>query len=265
MDASIVVTVRNEARNIEGLLDSLVRQTGDKEIVVVDAFSSDGTAEIAGKYAAAYPYIKLYRWPGKRGEGRNYGVSKSSGDYVVFIDGDCIASEHWLSEIISSLRVSDVVAGRTVYIGRAAYLGFERVELYRKGMDVTYPSCNLAYRRKVFTELGGFDRWFITAEDIDLNIRAVDSGHAINYNDLAVVRSRTRDNIYGFSRQAFWNGAGRKQLTLKHGSLWKNYRPLDMFRRKMSFHGLLRVSMALLGYLGYKLFGEKRTASTKKN
>jgi glycosyltransferase involved in cell wall biosynthesis len=265
LDASIIVTVRNEAGNIEGLLDSLIGQIGEKEIVIVDAFSSDGTADIVRKYADKHPYIKLFQKSGKRGEGRNYGVSKSTGEYVVFIDGDCIASEGWLPEMVRSLRNSDVVAGRTVYVGRAAYLGFERVELYRKGMDVTYPSCNLAYRRNVFDAIGGFDTWFITAEDIDLNIRAVDSGHAIFYNELAVVRSRTRDNIYGFSRQAFWNGAGRKQLTLKHGSLWKNYRPLDMFRRKMSFHGLLRVSMALLGYLGYKLFGEKRTVSSKKN
>ncbi len=259
LEASIVITVRNEADNIADLLESLVVQEGAKEIIIVDSYSTDRTPDIVRGFARRYPEIKFYQRSGKRGEGRNYGVERATGEYVVFIDGDCIASEGWLGEMVSSLRHSDVAAGKTVYVGRTAYLGLERVELYRKGMDVTYPSCNLGYRKKVFSEIGGFDSWFITAEDIDLNIRAVDAGHAISYNERAVVRSRTRDNIYQFSRQAFWNGAGRKQLTMKHGSLWRNYKPLDMFRRRMNAYAMLRVVMALLGYVGYKLFGERRT------
>ncbi len=254
---SVIITVRNEADNIADLLDSLVRQEVDKEIIVVDSDSTDSTAEIVSSYAEKYSYVHLFVRGSKRGEGRNIGISKAAGDVLVFIDGDCIADFNWLKEIGRSMATHDVVAGRTVYIEQGPYIGLERVELYRKGMDVTYPSCNLAYRRRVVDSIGLFDRWFITAEDIDLNIRAVDGQFGIIYNDDAIVYHKTRENLYSFSKQAFWNGAGRKQLTLKYGRLWSSYRPLELFRRKMTFYALVRVLMALLGYVGYKLFGDR--------
>lgn len=260
MRVSVIVTVRNEGRNIHDLLESLVRQNVEKEVIVVDAFSTDNTADIVRSHAARHQFIKMFLKSGKRGEGRNFGIEKATGGVVAFIDGDCVASDCWLEEMLASLESADAVAGRTVYVGEGPYSGLERVELYRQGMDVTFPSCNLAFRRSVLEDLGGFDSWFITAEDIDLNIRTVDRGYTLAYNDRAVVRHKTRESLYGFSRQAFWNGAGRKQLTLKYGSLWKNYRPLEMFRRKVTYYGSVRVVMALFGYVAYKLYGEKRRA-----
>ncbi len=257
---SVIVTVRNEGKNISDLLDSLIRQSPEKEVIIVDAYSADDTADIVRSYASRHPFIKLFMKSGKRGEGRNFGIDKASGEIIAFIDGDCIASDHWLDEMTASLETADAVAGRTIYAGAGPYSGLERVELYRQGMDVTYPSCNLAYRRAALVDVGGFDTWFITAEDIDLNIRAVDRGHRIAYNGKAVVHHKTRESLYAFSRQAFWNGAGRKQLTLKYGSLWKNYRPLEMFRRKATYYGSIRVAMALFGYVAYKLYGGKRTS-----
>ncbi len=254
---SVVVTVRNEGKSISDLLESLIRQDVEKEVIIVDAFSTDDTAEIVRSYAYTHPFIRLFSKSGKRGEGRNFGITMSSGDIVAFIDGDCVASDHWLEELLRSIENADAVAGRTVYAGEGPFSGLERIELYRRGMDVTYPSCNLAYRKSVLTDIGSFDPWFITAEDIDLNIRAVDRGYSLIYNEGAVVNHKTRETLYAFSRQAFWNGAGRKQLTLKYGGLWKNYRPLEMFRRKMTYYGLVRVGMALLGYVAYKLYGDK--------
>ena len=47
---SIVVTVKNEAKSIAELLDSLVVQEGPFEIIIVDAKSDDGTREIVEDY-----------------------------------------------------------------------------------------------------------------------------------------------------------------------------------------------------------------------
>ncbi len=255
---SIIITVRNEGENIAELLESLTRQDVQKEIIIVDSDSEDNTAEVVGTYAEKYDYIHFTVRGSKRGEGRNIGISMAHGDVFVFIDGDCTADSNWLSEIGETLKTADVAAGKTVYAGIGPYLGLERVELYRKGLDVTYPSCNLAYRREVIDSIGLFDRWFITAEDIDLNIRAVDSHFSVAYNENAVVYHRARENIYSFSKQAFWNGAGRKQLTLKYGRLWSSYKPLELFKRKMTLPSMIRVFMALMGYVGYKLFGSRR-------
>ena len=255
---SVVVTVRNEERNLPPLLDSLVTQEGPLEVVIVDAHSMDRTQEIAMRYAERYDFVRLYVQGGTRGAGRNYGVAKSEGADVAFIDGDCIASPFWLRSLRRAAAESEVIAGKTVQIGYHPFEDLERVELYFGGYDITYPSCNLAYRRERFIAIGGFDEWFMTAEDIDLNLRAVRSGAAIRYEPEAIVYNRTRGSYYDFARQAFWNGAGRKQLTLKHGALWTSYRPRELFHRRATPSSILRLSGALLGYVGYKVFGLRR-------
>ncbi len=252
---SVLITTRNEERNISDLLDSLVTQEPPLEIVVIDSGSQDRTREIVRDYASSYGFIKLALKGGTRGASRNYGIGMCGGDAVAFIDADCIANPFWLKFLRQALQQSSVVAGKTIQIGYKPFEELERVELIYRGFDITHPSANLAYETGALQKIGGFDDWFITAEDIDLNLRAVKAGHSIAYEPRAIVYHRTRSSMYDFFRQAFWNGAGRKQLTLKHGILWRQYRPVEMARRRMNFWSMSRVSIALLGYLGYKVFG----------
>jgi glycosyltransferase involved in cell wall biosynthesis len=253
---SVVTTVRNEAKNIAALLDSLVVQEPDLEVIVVDSHSEDSTRDVVRQYEKRYDFVHLYVFGGTRGAGRNFGIRKARGEAIAFIDGDAIANPFWLKELRAGLRQHDIVAGRTIQIGYRPFEELERVELIIGGTDVTYPSSNLAYRKRVLDEIGGFDEWFVTAEDIDLNIRAVQAGHTIAFRAAAIVYHRTRDSVYDFLRQALWNGAGRKQLTLKHGALWGRYRPDRMLQQKTTFWSVLRLSVALLGYVGYKSFGK---------
>ncbi|HLE97228.1 MAG TPA: glycosyltransferase, partial [Candidatus Thermoplasmatota archaeon] len=217
--------------------------------LVVDAESDDRTREIVKGYAQKYEFVRLLEHAGRRGEGRNFGVGKALGALVAFIDGDCIANPFWLQEVRRGLVHRDVVAGRTIQIGYWAFQSLDRVELDVHGVDVSYPSCNLAYRRTAFEKAGGFDDWFVTAEDIDLNLRAVERGASLGYREEAIVYHRARDTFAGFFRQAFWNGYGRKQLTLKHGSLWSQYSFRRMFRSQLHFWGVLRLSAASFGYI----------------
>lgn len=258
---SVVVTTRNEERNIADLLDSLVIQEAPLEVVVVDAASEDRTRSIVSEYASRYGFVKLLRRGGTRGRSRNHGIRLSGGEAVAFIDADCIANPFWLRALRRRLQEAEIVAGRTIQIGYRPFEELERVELIYRGQDITHPTANLGYRRDLLTELEGFDEWFLTAEDIDLNLRAVEAGHAIAYEPEAIVYHRTRPTMYDFFRQAFWNGAGRKQLTLRHRILWRQYQPVEMVNRRMNAWALARVVAALLGYAGYKLFGSRRAAA----
>ena len=257
MMISVVITVRNEERNIGNLLDGLLVQEEPFEVIVVDSSSTDRTQDIVKEYSEKHDNIHLYVKSSTRGEGRNYGVSKAKGEAVAFIDGDDIPNPFWLKEMRKSLEEgADVVAGRSIAIGYHAFEELERVELYYKGYDVTFPSCNLAYRKELFERIGGFDPWFITAEDIDLNIRAVEAGAKFVYNPNAIVYHRTRNSFVGFYKQAFWNGYGRKQLTMKHGNLWGKYKPTNMLNHHFNFWYASRLAVAMLGYLACKLYGK---------
>jgi len=255
---SVVLNIMNEERYIADLLDSLVIQEGPLEVIVVDADSKDRTREIVQSYVQRYPFIKLYVKPGTRGESTNYGISKATGEIIAFTGGDDLANPNWLRELRKSFQAgADIVAGRSIMIGLKAWEDLDRVELQHKGFDVSFPSANEAFRREVIERVGGFDTWFITAEDIDLNYRAVDAGYHIVYNPDAIIYRRTKATVYGFFKQAFWNGAGRKQLTLKHGKLWGKYDPLKMFKQKMTFWAFTRLIVAMLGYVGFKLFRDR--------
>jgi GT2 family glycosyltransferase len=256
---SIVSTVRNEQRHVAQLLDSLLAQEPPFEIVVVDAESRDGTFEILTGFAQRHPQlIRVIRRSGSRGIGRNEGARGSRGEFVAFIDGDCFADSNWLHELREALDSTTVAAGRTVTVGKPRYGKLERVELFQSGYDVTFPSCNLAYRRALFERLGGFDPRFITAEDIDLNLRAVRAGAAIRYVPSATVYHHMRANFFRFLYQAFWNGYGRKQLTEKHGSLWGRYRVRRLISGQRGVVAWARLTAAIGGYVFRVVTGSGR-------
>jgi glycosyltransferase involved in cell wall biosynthesis len=190
---SVVVTVKNESRHLRRLLESLRVQEPPFEVVLVDALSRDGTWDIAQQYARTYPEIyRVYQRYGSRGIGRNTGASYAQGTHLAFTDGDCLADSRWLAEIRVGFRTSRIVAGRSVAIGSPQYADLERVELYQRENDVTFPSCNLGYEKALFQQIGGFDPRFITAEDIDLNLRAVSAGSSILYVKEAVIYHNVR-------------------------------------------------------------------------
>jgi glycosyltransferase involved in cell wall biosynthesis len=255
MFISIVVTVRNEEKRIGNLLDSLMVQEGPFEVVIVDAYSEDETCSIVNDYAEMYDNIFLHMKGGTRGVGRNYGVMKAKGEVVAFVDGDCIANPHWLREIRTTFKEDkvDVVAGKTIMLGYAPFAELDRVELTKSGYDVTYPSCNLAYQRELFQSILGFDPQFMTAEDIDLNFRAVSIGGKITYREGAIIYAMARDTFAGFFKQAFWNGFGRKQLTLKHGRLWARYSFRKMIGGRINTWAMIRLFFGMLGYMVCKV------------
>jgi glycosyltransferase involved in cell wall biosynthesis len=252
---SVVVTVRNEEKRIGNLLDSLVVQDGPFEVVITDAYSDDRTCDIVKEYGELYDNIHLYMKGGTRGVGRNYAVKKAEGDVVAFVDGDCIANPFWLKEIRRSLEETgaDVVAGKTINLGYAPFAELDRVELTKSGYDVTFPSCNLAYSRELFQSIRGFDPQFMTAEDIDLNYRAVSVGSSIIHNENAIIYAMARDTFMGFFKQAFWNGFGRKQLTLKHGNLWDRYSFREMIGDNINTWYFIRMTFGMLGYMVCKV------------
>ena len=259
---SVVTTVRNEEAHLGRLLESLAHQEGPFEVVLVDAESRDRTVEIAEEFARAHPgLLRIFRRPGSRGVGRNVGVWEARGDYVAFIDGDCFADSGWLGTLRAAVAPGSVVAGHTVTVGKPKYGQLERVELYLNGVDVTFPSCNLVYDRALFVRLGGFDPRFITAEDIDLNLRAVDAGASIRYVPAAVVYHHMRDNFVRFLYQAFWNGYGRKQLTEKHGNQWGRYRVRRLLSGQKNPIAWARLSAAFAGYVFRVVIGEGRRLS----
>lgn len=263
MDLSVVVITRNAEKYIASLLDGLLAQLKKPyEIIIVDAESKDRTLELVKSYADKYDFIKFYIKSGSRALGRNFGANLAKGDAIAFIDADCVPDSAWLQELEKSFNYGfHAVAGKTIKIGTKSFTDLPRVPIYHNNVDITYPACNLAYTKEVFDKLNGFDDWFKEAEELDLNYRIVEKGFKFTYNEHAIVHHYGRETFTGFLKQSFWYGFGRKELTLKHGSLWRKYNLVEAVKIRRSegenIWKLIRLEIGFLGYLYCKLVGKK--------
>lgn len=90
MKVSVIVPVYNVEKYINKCLKSLVNQTlKDIEIIVVNDGSPDNSQKIIDEYAKKYKNIKSYiKENGGVSDARNFGIEKSSGEYIAFVDGD---------------------------------------------------------------------------------------------------------------------------------------------------------------------------------
>jgi glycosyltransferase involved in cell wall biosynthesis len=85
---SVIIPVYNEAGTIRQILEKINSVPLDKEIIVVDDGSSDGTSRIL--HELRYPNLKLIYHTSNRGKGAAFltGLDNATGDYVLIQDAD---------------------------------------------------------------------------------------------------------------------------------------------------------------------------------
>jgi len=242
---TVIVTTKSNMKNILRLTNSLYPFYKQLyEFIIVDA----GTPNLkdSSHYTLIFPRI-IKGEKTTRGEGKNIGLKKATGDIIVFFDDDVEIDKNYFKELRKSIKHSDIVAG---YSPNPIGKDMPRVPVYVKGQDITYPTCNIAYRRKVTDKIGYFKKELITAEDIEYNCRCVKSGFTITYNPKMIVYHYHRTTLKGFAKQAFWNGYGRRQFNRIH----KNMSHIHGFSPK----GILRLGFGFLGYILGDLFNDNR-------
>jgi len=161
---SVIVTTKNEEKNIENCLKAIQRQTYPQEkieIIVVDNNSIDQTKAIAKRYTKkVYCYFK----PNERktiknfrGAQLNFGVRKSKGEIIFFPDADMTFDEELISEAvgiirekkISALYVPEMVIGKGLF---GKIRNFERS--FYNGTCLDAPRI---LKKGLFLRIGGFD------------------------------------------------------------------------------------------------------------
>jgi len=113
MELSLVIPARNEAKRIDATLVAYaVEFAQDAEIIVAVNGSSDSTAEIAHRIAAAHPNVRVLDLPavGKGGAVRA-GFAIARGTYAGFVDADMATAPREYRRILEAARGADGAIG----------------------------------------------------------------------------------------------------------------------------------------------------------
>ncbi len=235
---TVIMPVRNESRFIKRTLTQLAGQDYDPErfeIIVVDGQSADGTPERVAEFARRHGNIRLYANPWRLGSAaRNVALRHARGDIVVIVDGHCeLDDNRYLTKLASAFDRSGAdcvgrpqplgVAGasvlqRAIAAARGSWLGHHpgsHVYSSREGF-VSAESVAVAYRRRVFEQVGEFDERFDACEDVEFNHRIDRAGLRCFFTPEVAVHYAPRDTLGGLFRQLVRYGRGRVRLWRKH-------------------------------------------------
>jgi glycosyltransferase involved in cell wall biosynthesis len=116
---SLVITVYRQAEFLEKILYSLINQDfSDYEVLIADDGSGPDVKEVVDRARGWIDQPIRHIWHEDRGFRRarisNRAVAESNGDYLVFIDGDCIPHHRFLSRHFKRGRKRTLLAGRRV-------------------------------------------------------------------------------------------------------------------------------------------------------
>lgn len=115
---SIIVPVYNVEEYLDRCMNSLINQTyRNKEIILVDDGSTDGSGNLCDEYSERYPFVHvIHKKNGWQGEARNFGLESCKGDYVSFVDPDDWIELDGCEKLIKALEEtkSDFVIGEFI-------------------------------------------------------------------------------------------------------------------------------------------------------
>lgn len=179
---SILIPARNEADNIGNCIESILNQTYPKnlfEIIVLDDFSEDETAELVNNYTknnlttirliALGNYISLDDTQSFKKKAIEIGIAQANGELIVTTDADCVVQPNWLMLIASIYEEKQpkfIAAPVNFYQEQNDFERFQSLDfigmmgitgsgIYTKIMRMCN-GANLAYPKAVFEEVSGF-------------------------------------------------------------------------------------------------------------
>jgi glycosyltransferase involved in cell wall biosynthesis len=236
---AIVLATRDRADRLARALDAIAAQEvpGGFELVVVDDASTDETAALLEERARDWkpgPMRIVRRGaPGGPAGARNSGWRAAGAPLIAFTDDDCEPDAGWLRALTGAAggNPDGFVHGPTQPSPReVAALGpFSRtIDVREPGP--WFPTCNVAYPRRLLERLEGFDERLPRGEDTDLAWRAQEAGarpswagDALVHHAVTELGPRGRLRVATGWRPAFVNFARHPGLRkhLAWGVFWK--------------------------------------------
>jgi len=252
---SVVISARNESKNLTEYLPSILEQNyPDFEVVLVNDCSFDDSEDVLKDMQKQYPHLKVVtitehdRFKTGKKFALTLGIKAAKNEHLLFTDADCKpASEHWIAYMASCFTDDkQIVLGYSPYYKKSGFLnGMIRFETLRTAINYLSAALNgnpymgigrnLAYTKTLFFSNKGFaSHMHILAGDDDLfvNQNATSTNTAIEIHPDSFMYTEAKSSFGALYRQ--------KKRHMGVGKAYKN-----SHRRMISFE----VMSGLLFYL----------------
>lgn len=104
MKLSLIVPIYNAEKYLAETIESIISQSGDYELILIDDGSKDSSLSICNLYASKDQRIKVYHIENNGvSNARNMGISIAQGEYIQFIDSDDKLVDGALKMIFSAI------------------------------------------------------------------------------------------------------------------------------------------------------------------
>jgi hypothetical protein len=149
---------------------------------------------------------------------RNRGVTKTTGEIIAFTDADCIPAPDWLAVLAEKFEQKEhsVIGGGVKFPSTNYWTTADNVSMFHDYLSVhpagrrdQLPSLNLAIRRSVFEQIGGFDERYPrpAGEDSDLSIRLRRAGYQLWFEPRAIVaHDPVRNSLKDLVSHSYFQG-----------------------------------------------------------
>lgn len=216
---SVVIPAHNEAIFITDCIAS-VTNSGPPlehvEILVVDHRSSDSTEELALLAGASVLHLNA----GKIGTVRNTGLRAARGEFVAYVDADCLVPATWLRSAIGILE-SDATIGAVggpclspvtgTWVERALAPSYVRPGIVKPAK--TLATSSFIARRSLLNEVGQFDETLISGEDDDISNRIRQRGLRLAWaSDCHIIHRGYPRKLWGVVKKETWHGSNHIEV-----------------------------------------------------
>lgn len=223
---SVLIAARNEANNIERLLQSLERQTFPKElfeVIIVDDHSEDDTRKIIADFIENNREINI-KLLAAEGVGKKNAISlalhNADNEYIIVTDADCELNTQWIESIVAFYQKSGAKMILAPVLLSPAENLFEKMQVLEHlsligstagsaaiGFPVMCNGANMAYERDAALEVEkqrhDFD--ILSGDDMFLLEQFVKNYGSKNVrfllNKATIVKTKTCKTIKEFFRQ----------------------------------------------------------------
>jgi GT2 family glycosyltransferase len=252
---TVAVCTRDRTSQLAQCLDALLAlDYPNVDVMVVDnAPANDSTERLVRDHYPSVHYVCESR-PGLDWA-RNRAIAETRSDILAYTDDDAIADPQWVSALVRVFEIDPQVMAVTGLVlpdrldteaqrlfeiyggfGRGASRRWYRgaagrpIALEHGGSGKFGTGANMAFRRRLFDEIGGFDPALDVGTctngggDLEMFFRVLKRGHTLVYEPEAIVRHRHRETYAELRAQIANNGVGFYAYLVRSMLAWPDER-----------------------------------------